>query len=662
MSNNEPWPEIRNGIKPNAAAKILLIDDDESFNLALGRVLRKHKYDVTTINSGKEGIRLAAVLLPDVVVCDLDMPGMDGYEVLANLRKDARLSDIPFVFLTGHPAPEQMRKGMNLGADDYLNKPVGLNNLLHSIEARLTRAHAGRVHQQKQMEHAMQLFASVVHDLRDPLFVIFGYTNILKEGETPVPRSEERSEEILDRMQEAIGRMQMIVSETLFLAKSKMKRLPFDASRFDLRVLCEDLIADQNSGDRITFHCAEKECAIVGDPLRLRQALENVLANALKYSDHVVVVTVEKLKPGYRIEVKDHGIGIPEAERNCVFEPFFRGSNTGGKSGHGLGLSIVKTCVEQYAGKIEFTSAVGEGTSFRIELPDAPDAAQPLAVGQLTAIPLPMLKSDGRESEPDSTSEKGVPAGAAAAASGKLKGIIIDDDPLVRDILRDLLTNSGDVSVVGEAGSVAQSRQLVAQLNPDVVFLDINLPDASGLELLPLLGPGTLVVFVTSSEEYAVNAFDSDAVDFLLKPVTRERLQRALKRLRQRAAAPAPQRAGARLSLDDTFLVKTMSEKKLILVREVTSVIAYGEYSWVYWDKGKGALLRKGLKQWESELPEGEFVRIHRNAIVNLAFMERLERLPSGRLQVHLRGSTEPISVSLRLAPSLNRKLKKFKP
>jgi len=104
-----------------------------------------------------------------------------------------------------------------------------------------------------------------------------------------------------------------------------------------------------------------------------------------------------------------------------------------------------------------------------------------------------------------------------------------------------------------------------------------------------------------------------------------------------------------------------MSEKKLIKVRDVKSIMAYGEYSWVYWDKGKGALMRKALKQWEKELPAAQFVRIHRHAIINLAFIERVEKLSSGRQQVHMKETAEPISVSLRLSAAFNRKLKAAK-
>jgi CheY-like chemotaxis protein len=158
MSKSERETKTASGDNHPPAAKILLIDDDENITQVLGKYLRKHGYDVTSVNSGREGIRVASALLPDLVVCDLDMPGMDGYEVLASLRQDPRLTEIPVVFLTGRAAPDQIRQGMNLGADDYLTKPVDLNNLLRAIEARLVRARLGRLNQEKQMERAMQLF------------------------------------------------------------------------------------------------------------------------------------------------------------------------------------------------------------------------------------------------------------------------------------------------------------------------------------------------------------------------------------------------------------------------------------------------------------------------------------------------------------------------
>lgn len=637
--------------------KILLIDDDDHITRVAALFLRRNGFEVFVAGSGEDGVRAASECLPDLVVCDLEMPRMSGFDVLASLRQDVRFAEVPFVFLTGRIAPQDIREGMNVGADDYLTKPMDPEELLRTIKARLARARALRQSQAQQTERAMRMFAEVVHDLRDPLFAVLGYANLLRHDRAEPAQTDCDEAEILDRMQQAIGRMQSIVSETLFLAKSKMRRLPFDPCAFDLRVLCEQIIADQEQPSRLCFEGGEGECSTVGDPLRLRQAIENLISNGLKYSDATVTVRVLRRDSGWQIDVVDHGIGIPKAEREKIFEPFFRGSNTKGKPGYGLGLSVVKACAEQHGGKVEFETAAGQ-TTFSLVIPSLPPRAMEEAVHPR---PPGELGSPAAALRGVSNSAANRPAKGGTETAPPLSCIIVDDDPLVRDVLRILMTRSGQLNVVAEAGSVAQARQVVEQHSPAVVFLDISLPDASGFELLPHLGPATAVVFVTSAEEYAINAFESDAVDYLVKPVSAERLQRAITRVRQRmAAAPMVPKEG-RLGLDDTFLVKTMSEKKLIKVRDLKSIIAYGEYSWVYWDQGKGALLRKPLKQWESELPADQFVRVHRNSIINLAFTERVEKLPSGRLQVHLRGTDQPIAVSLRLAPELNRKLKSFR-
>jgi signal transduction histidine kinase len=639
----------------SAASKILVIDDEADFRQVIIRCLSKQGFTVVAASDGKAGVGLAAETLPDLIVCDLNMPGMDGYAVLAALRRDPKLADIPLIFLTGQSHPSQVRQGMNLGADDYLTKPVNLDDLLSAIRVRLGRRQAQRQRQEKQMERAMQLFGGIVHDLRDPLFVVLGYTDLLRGGAGKAPGGTENSRQILDRMQQAILRMQAIITETLFLARSRMQRLPFDPGPFDLREFCEQMVADHEENQRVRLQCAAGRFPVVADALRLRQALDNLLSNALKYSDGPVVVSLSAGSQNYLIEVRDRGIGIPAGEQEGIFEPFFRASNTGARPGHGLGLSIVKGCIEQHGGSVRFLSGSNQGTTFFLELPKSPPSKAAAQTGVLApddSTKALVNQAPGTRPLPAATS-----FGAQPEKAGKLKGIIVDDDPLVRGVMRDLLETANDILIVGEAGTVAQARALAKQQAPDVVFLDVNLPDGSGFDLLPDLKPGAAVVFVTSADEYAVHAFDCEAADYLLKPVSPERLQQALGRVRQRLAAkPAAVASGSKPG--DSFLVKTLTEKRLVKVGEIDKIIAYGEYSWVYWSNNKkGALLRKSLKQWESELPGGQFIRVHRRAIVNLARMERIEKLPGGRMQVHLRGDPEPILVSLRLAPILNRKL-----
>ena len=645
--------EVVENATNSAPGKILVLDDEESFRQVITKFLLQRGFEVLSAADGKTGLSLAIQAVPDLIICDLNMPGMTGHEVLAALRRDPKLADIPLIFLTGAIQPQQVRASMNLGADDYLTKPVDLADLLSAIRVRLDRRQGQRQRQEQQMERAMRQFESIVHDLRDPLFVVLGYTDILRQGAEKALEAEPDSRQILGRMQQAALRMQAIVSETLFLARARARQLAFEPTLLDLRHLCERLVAEHEAGQRVRLECEPERCPVAGDAVRLRQAISNLLSNALKYSDGPVTLRLNANARSCLLEISDQGIGIPASEQASVFEPFFRAANTGGRPGHGLGLSIVKNCIEQHGGSIRFLSSVGRGTTFYVELPrSALTSLTPPATPAPAASPraFPSTTRGARPAAP-----AGTPAPALSA--GVLKGIIVDDDPLVRTLLRDLLEAGKEISVAGEAGTLAEARQMVKEHESAVVFLDVHLPDGSGFDLLPALKPGASVVFVTSAEGHAVEAFDSEAVDYLLKPVTPERLQKAVARVRQRLTAQtaAPEAAQPKGFL----LVRTPTEKRLVKISEIQRIIAYGEYSWMYWQGNqKGVLLRKALRQWVKELPSNQFVRVHRRAIVNLACMERTERISGRRMQIHLRGAPEPIPVSLRLAAELNRRLK----
>jgi DNA-binding LytR/AlgR family response regulator/two-component sensor histidine kinase len=467
---------------------------------------------------------------------------------------------------------------------------------------------------------------------------VLGYTDLLgSEGGDPA--SPDRKQ-ILERMQQAIERMQAILAETMFVAKSRMQRLPFDPAPADLRHVCEMLVSTHEGRDRLHLTLPEFELRVVMDVVRVRQALENVVSNALKFSTGAVDIQLALHQGRFQITIVDSGIGVPTAEVSKLGEPFFRASNAAQYPGNGLGLCIVKACVEQHGGSLKVSNNSEQGIQVILELPPTPPRfaetrRAPLAVRNVVPA---------------------IPA-AAGAAPALLSVMIVDDDALVRGMLRDILERAEAARVLSEAGTGAEARLLLEQQTPDVIFLDVHLPDVSGFDLLHELKPATSVIFLSHAEEHAAHAFDCDAVDFLLKPVTAERVLKSLEKVRSRQSTE-PIAAAVKSRLDDTFLVKTLTEKRLVKVGEIRNIAAYGEYSWVYWDQGKGAMLRKPLKQWLGELPEEQFLRVHRGAIVNLAYLEKVERLPGGKMQIRLRDTAEPIQVSLRLASTLNRRLK----
>lgn len=147
-------------------AKILIVDDDEQICSILSEFLRRQGYEVTTASDGDQGLKAAAALTPDLILCDLEMPGLDGQGVVSALRQNGRLGEeIPVVFLSGCTDRSQIRRSMNLGGDDFITKPAQLPEILEAIKARLGRREKQRQQLEQQLEQAAQVFAGIIHDL-----------------------------------------------------------------------------------------------------------------------------------------------------------------------------------------------------------------------------------------------------------------------------------------------------------------------------------------------------------------------------------------------------------------------------------------------------------------------------------------------------------------
>lgn len=231
-----------------------------------------------------------------------------------------------------------------------------------------------------------------------------------------------------------------------------------------------------------------------------------------------------------------------------------------------------------------------------------------------------------------------------------LRAVLVDDERLARERLRELLAAFADVTVVGEADGVAGAVEVVRSAKPDVVFLDVEMPAASGFELLPALESATRVVFVTAYDEYAVRAFEVHALDYLLKPVRAERLAETMARLRQ---APRSRTADLRpLECDDYVLLDGGRSQRLVQVRAIRLIAAAGVYAEVFTGPGEKTVVATPLAEWERRLPPRAFARVHRSAIVGVGEIERIES-SFGRQRLFLRGFAEPVAVSRRGAALL---------
>lgn len=246
-------------------ARILAIEDDESFCRAITKYVSKCGFEVFTARSGPEGIVKALADPPDLIVCDLVMPTMDGFEVLRLLRENDSLASVPVIFLTGRSEPHQVRQGMNLGADDYLTKPLNMEDLVNAIKARLARRQSEKEKHEKQLDRAMQIFSGIIHDLRDPLFVALGYANRLKTDARSSRSNNHSSGQTVDRICQTIERMQSIVAQTMDLVRTQMQRVPLDASQFDLRDFCSRMLSEHPLSRRLRFEAAPGDYPILAD-------------------------------------------------------------------------------------------------------------------------------------------------------------------------------------------------------------------------------------------------------------------------------------------------------------------------------------------------------------------------------------------------------------
>lgn len=225
-----------------------------------------------------------------------------------------------------------------------------------------------------------------------------------------------------------------------------------------------------------------------------------------------------------------------------------------------------------------------------------------------------------------------------------MNALIIDDERLARNELKRLLEPFDHVHVVGEAAHADEAEALMAKLNPDLLFLDINMPGRDGMEFLAALEPAPHVIFVTAYDEHAVRAFELNALDYLLKPIEPDRLAAAINKLSQLPKAATSKRD--RLGPDDRIFLKDGDRCWFVTMKEVRLLESEGNYVRVRFGDQKPLVLRS-LNNLEERLDPHSFFRANRKQMVNLAFVEKIEPWFSGGLNVTL-SSGETVEVSRR--------------
>jgi two-component system, LytTR family, response regulator len=230
----------------------------------------------------------------------------------------------------------------------------------------------------------------------------------------------------------------------------------------------------------------------------------------------------------------------------------------------------------------------------------------------------------------------------------RFTAILVDDERLARKELRSMLAEHEIIDVVGEAETVTQAAELVHAKNPDVLFLDIQLPGETGFDLLERITPACKIIFVTAFDAYAIRAFEVNALDYLLKPINPARLAQAIERLTTHASAPGP--TVRALEYEDRLFIEVDERSRFLKVSDIIVISAMGDYSQILSSDGQKSLVLKPLKHWEERLPAKHFTRIHRSTIINVDYVERVESWFNRSYRVHIRQLDEPLVMSRRYA------------
>jgi two-component system, LytTR family, response regulator len=226
----------------------------------------------------------------------------------------------------------------------------------------------------------------------------------------------------------------------------------------------------------------------------------------------------------------------------------------------------------------------------------------------------------------------------------KLTALIIDDERLARASLRRKLSNYSDIEVVGEASGVASGLKAIRDLNPDLLFLDIQVSDGTGFDLLNKADFTGKVIFVTAYDEYAFRAFEVNALDYLLKPISDERLNKVISNL-VNTENDKFGRSVHKFRYDDRLMIEQKKKIHFIKIEHIIYIKADREYTFLYELGGKEYMVLKSIGYWEKELPDEQFARVHRNAIINFNYIEKSEKT-GNTAKVYLKGIPDPVSIS----------------
>jgi len=529
----------------------ILIIDDVSLNLMVLANILKSEYIIYPVDNGATALEIAERFAPDLILLDIIMPKMSGFEVFVEFRKSEKTKDTPIIFITGLDDAANEEQGLALGAADYISKPfndevvklrvrhqIRLVNLQRELQAAVKAAEAAN--------HAKSSFlANMSHEIRTPINVISGLTELLIEEEE---LSAENMKKHLGQINTASNTLVELVNDILDISKIESGEFILTPVEYELADLLADVIALNRiriKDKPVTFKLdiqGDLYSKLYGDDLRVKQIVSNLLSNAFKYT-HEGSVTLavncisenegENVK--LTITVSDTGIGIRKKDIEKLFDDYKQLDTKANRNieGTGLGLAITKSFAEHMNGGIIVESEYGRGAMFRVTLQQGFVSDEVINAETLGA--LREFKYDALRAK-----EKAAPEFKLERADlSHIKVLVVDDYQLNLDVAKwmlekykmrvDCVTSGQDALFLIENGKPVY----------DAVFMDQLMPDMSGIETaakiraidsdyarnVPIIAL-TANAVAGNEQIFLNNGFQA----FLSKPINRSRLDEIIRK------------------------------------------------------------------------------------------------------------------------------------
>jgi two-component system, sensor histidine kinase and response regulator len=372
----------------SVTGEVLVVDDTPANLQLLTGMLQERGYQVRAVPSGPLALRAARARPPEVILLDVNMPDMDGYEVCRRLKQDAQLSDIPVLFISALSEPLDKVMAFRAGGVDYVTKPFQIDEVLARIDTHVrlrrmrleleerNRTIEGNYAKLRQMEQLRDsLTHMLVHDMRSPLTGIIASLQFLQEdleGNIPAANAED-----LERGLSSVHAVVRMINDLLDVSRMEASELPIERSRCDLASLVQDAVKSLGAHTRarmIDLSGLEGAPTLECDRELIHRVLVNLLGNALKFTPAGGIVRVRSKQDNgvMQIEVSDTGPGIPRNAHMLIFEKFGQAKTheRSKRYSSGIGLAFCRLAVQAHGGAIGVISEPGQGATFWFTIPE----------------------------------------------------------------------------------------------------------------------------------------------------------------------------------------------------------------------------------------------------------------------------------------------------